>query len=54
MTLVFDDETKKREQHLKRLLELSVKSQESLRDIPELEEPNEEQKQWIKGKRRFV
>jgi len=46
MTLVFDANTKK-EQHLKRLLELSEKS---LGEIPQLDDPNEEQKQWMRKK----
>jgi hypothetical protein len=40
-----DKETK--EYHLKRLYELSKKS---IEQIPLLEEPNQEQKQWIKRK----
>jgi hypothetical protein len=49
MTLVFDDElsTKEKERHLKRLLDLSEKS---LGKMPQLDEPNEEQKQWIRKK----
>ena len=44
-----DDEAK--EYHRKRLYELSLKS---LGETPQLEKPNEEQKQWIKKKRRFA
>jgi hypothetical protein len=48
MTLVHfevDDETKtKRQEHLKQLLELSKKS---LGEIPQLEDPSYEQKQWV-------
>ena len=40
-----DEETK--EYHLKKLYELSKKS---LGQIPQLEDPNEEQKQWVKRK----
>jgi len=51
MTLVHfevDDETKtKRQEHLKQLLELSKKS---LGEIPQLEEPNQEQKHWFERK----
>jgi hypothetical protein len=47
MTLVFDDEAEaraKKEYHLKRLKELSEKS---LGEIPQLDDPNEEQERWI-------
>jgi len=48
MTLVHfepDEEIKaKKEEHLKKLLELCEKS---LGEIPKLEAPNQEQKQWI-------
>ena len=40
-----------KEQALKRLYELSLKSIESLRDIPELDELSYEQEQWLKEKR---
>jgi hypothetical protein len=35
---------------LKRLEQLSLKSIDTLRDIPELEEPTEEQKDFVLGK----
>ena len=38
------------EKALKRLEELSLKSINSLRDIPELEEPTYEQQEWMKRK----
>jgi len=55
MTLVYvdddkDEATKKqqqKEEHIKRLFELSDKS---LGEIPQLEEPTEEQKRWVLGK----
>jgi hypothetical protein len=47
MTLVFDDKTAIKEQHLKRLLELSEKS---AGQKPQLERPNEEQKHWMRRK----
>ena len=40
--MMTEEETK--EYHLKRLLELSSKSQGK---IPQLEEPNEEQREWL-------
>jgi len=43
MTLVFDDETSTKEQHLKKLDKLS---QKSIGKIPWLHDPNEEQQQW--------
>ena len=43
-----DDEI--REHHRKHLHELCLKSVETLRDIPELEEPNQEQQEFIKRK----
>ncbi len=45
-----------KEYHRKKLRESIGKSEESLRDIPELEEPTEDQKDWFirKMKGRFV
>ena len=37
---------KSKEEHLKRLYELSLKT---IGEIPQLEEPNHEQKRWIKS-----
>jgi hypothetical protein len=50
--LVSDQDTNKlvREKALKRLEELCLKSIESLRDIPELEQPTDEENQFIKRK----
>lgn len=48
MTQVFDDDSKK-EYHLKRLFELSKKN---IGAIPQLEDPNGEQLDWIKRKMR--
>jgi hypothetical protein len=48
MTLVFDNEAKK-EYLLKRLKELSEKS---LGEIPQLDEPTEQQNRWIKRRMR--
>ena len=41
-----DEQTK--EFHRKKLRESIKRSQESLRDIPELEDPSFEQQEWIK------
>jgi hypothetical protein len=43
MTQVFHDESKK-QYHLKKLYELSLKS---LGEIPQLDEPTDEQKEWV-------
>ena len=54
MTVVIQDKTDEeiKEYHLKRLEELSLKSQETLRDIQELEEPSYEQNQWVERRMR--
>jgi hypothetical protein len=51
--LVSDQDTNKlvREKHLKHLEELCLNSIAELRDIPELEEPTYEEKEFMKSKK---
>jgi hypothetical protein len=47
MTTIIEDKDK--EYHLKRLLELSIKS---LGEIPRLDDPSEEQEEWVNRRMR--